>query len=400
MGDLQQMQWASAISQRVDARQALAEASDRVLAALGGPPDLAFIFASSHYNAVYESIPGWAQAFLSPRHLIGCSGSGIIGAGEESERREALSILAGRMPGVELFPFHLGGNPRAAGAEFWSEVSGIDPQSAAGFVLLVDPASIETEALLKGLDGASPLAPKVGGLVSGIEAAGEAALFLNDRTYREGALGLALRGRVELQTVVAQGCRPIGDPMIVTRCRDGIIYELNVGRPVEALQRLFERLDPRDQELCRHSLFLGIEMSGRSHSYGQGDFLVRNLGGLEPNAGAMAVQGHVDNYQVVQFHLRDARTSAQDLELRLAELQRQRTARSARATLLFSCVGRGQELYGVPNHDSDVLCRRMGSLPLAGFFANGEIGPVSGHSFLHGYTSVVGILSEPYSPAN
>jgi small ligand-binding sensory domain FIST len=400
MAEPQQMRWASAISQRVDARQALAEASERVLATLGGPPDLALVFVSSHYAAAYDAIPSWAQAFLSPRHLIGCSASGVIGAGEETERREAVSILAARMPAVELFPFHLGGNPRSADPDYLNELCGVDPATAAGLVLLVDPASVEPEPLLRGLDAACPAAPKVGGLLSGVEEPGEGALFLNDRTHRAGALGLIMRGRIELQTLVSQGCRPIGDPMIITRCRDDVIYELNVGKPVEALQRLFERLEPRDQELCRHSLFLGIEMSGRSHSYGQGDFLVRQLGGLEPNGGAMAVQGHVDNYQVVQFHLRDARTSAQDLELRLAELQRLRTAKSARAALMFSCLGRGQELYGVPNHDSDVFIRRMGPLPLGGFFANGEVGPVSGHSFLHGYTSVFGIISEPYSPAN
>jgi small ligand-binding sensory domain FIST len=400
MVDSQQMRWASAISQRIDPRQAVAEAAESVLAALGGSPDLAFLFVSTHHAAAYGAIPDWVQTFLSPRVLLGCSASGVAGAGQELERREAVSIVAARMPSVELFPFHVGANPRNADAQFWSELVGVDPARVAGLVVMVDPLSVDSEPLLRGLDTAFPRAPKVGGLVSGTQSPGDGALFLNERTHRNGALGLALCGRVELQTLVAQGCRPIGEPMIVTRSRDSIVYELNVGKPVEVLQRLFERLEPRDQELCRHSLFLGIEMRGSSHSYGQGDFLVRSLGGLEPNNGAMAVHGQIANYQVVQFHLRDARTSAQDLELRLAELQRQRTAKSARGALMFSCLGRGRELYGVPNHDSDTFIRRMGALPLGGFFGNGEIGPIGGQSFLHGYTSVFGIISEPYSPAN
>jgi small ligand-binding sensory domain FIST len=395
MAEPQQMRWASALSQRVDPRQAVLEASETVLQALGGTPDLALLFVSSHYASSFDSIPGWAQALLSPRHLLGCSGTGVVGAGTEVERREALSIIAARLPGVELFPFHVEAVPRAPAPEVWHELTGLGTDAAAGLVLLADPLSIETEGLLKGLDAAYPTVPKIGGLLSGLDAPGDGALFLGDRLLRHGALGLGLRGRITLSTVVAQGCRPVGDPMIITRCRGSVIYELNVGRPVDALQRLFERLEPRDQELCRHSLFLGIEMGRGSHSYGHGDFLVRNLGGLEPKNGAMAVEGQCSNYQVVQFLLRDARTSAQDLELRLGELHRREPSGSARAALLFSCVGRGQELYGAPNHDSDAFCGQMGPLPLAGFFANGEIGPVGGQSFLHGYTSVFGVFGEP-----
>jgi small ligand-binding sensory domain FIST len=315
----------------------------------------------------------------------------VAGAGTEVERREALSVVAARLPGVDLHPFHLEETPRHAA--LLTELTGVAASHARGFVLMVDPLSLDAEALLKGFDAVYPGAPKVGGLLSGLDAPGDGVLFFGDRALRHGAIGLGLSGRIELRTLVAQGCRPIGEPMIITRCRDSVIYELNVGRPVDALQRLIEKLEPRDQELCRHSLFVGVEMSGGSHRYGQGDFLVRTLAGLEPNKGAMALHGRCDNYQVVQFMLRDARTSAQDLELRLSELQRV-AGNSPRAALLFSCVGRGQELYGVPNHDSDLFCRHFGALPLGGFFASGEIGPVAGQTFLHGYTSVFGVVSE------
>jgi small ligand-binding sensory domain FIST len=388
------MRWASALSRRVNARQALAEVSESVLEALGGSPDLALLFVSSHYAAAYDSIPALAQALLSPRHLLGCSASGVVGGGKEVERSEAVSLVAARLPGVELFPFHVDEPPRPPDAAVWSEVTGLDAADAGGFVLMVDPLSIDTEAMLRSIDAAYPAAPKVGGLLSGIDAPGDGVLFLGDRAIRHGAVGLGFRGRMRLRAVVAQGCRPIGEPMIITRCRDSVVYELNVGRPVEVLQRVIERLEPRDQELARHSLFVGIEMTKNAHRYGQGDFLVRTLGGLEPRKGAMAVQGRCENYQVVQFMLRDSRTSAQDLELRLSELARAQSAGSAQAALLFSCVGRGQELYGSPNHDSDLFCRQLGALPLGGFFAGGEIGPVGGQTFVHGYTSVFGVVSE------
>jgi small ligand-binding sensory domain FIST len=386
------VKWASALSHRVDARQALAEVCEGVLESLGGAPDLALLFVSDHYADALDALPGWTQSLLSPRHLLGCSSSGVIGAGKEVERSEAISLIAARLPGVGLSPFHLSAVPRALEGDFFRELTGLSAAEVRGFVVLGDPASMDTEEILKRFDAAYPNTPKIGGLVSGVEAAGQAALFLNDRRLDQGLVGLAISGPIELQTLVAQGCRPVGDPMIITRCKDSVIYELNTGTPVEALQKLYERLEPRDQELCRHSLFVGIEMSAHSHSYGHGDFLIRNLAGLEPNGGAMAVHGHFNNYQVVQFHLRDARASAHDLEQRLVRLARSGRAKDVGGALLFSCLGRGQGLYGVPNHDSDLFCKHIGPLPLGGFFANGEIGPVSGQTFLHGYTSVFGMF--------
>ena len=370
----------------------MAEASDVVLEGLGGTPDLALIFVSDHYADALDAIPGWAQALLSPRCLLGCSVAGVVGAGKEVERAEAISIVAARLPDVRLFPFHLPDLPRSPEAEVWTELTGLAASDAAGFVLIGDPTAMDFETLLKRFDAVYPKAPKIGGLVSGIDTPGDAALFLGERRLRSGLIGLGFSGRIELQTLVAQGCRPIGDPMIITRSKDSVIYELNVGRPVEALQKVYEKLEPRDQELCRHSLMLGIEMSAQSHSYSHGDFLIRNLAGLEPTGGAMAVQGQLSNYQVVQFHLRDARSAAQDLNQRLSRLQRQGAALESGGALLFSCVGRGQGMFGVPNHDSDLFCRHLGPVPLGGFFANGEIGPIGGQTFLHGYTSVFGMF--------
>src|SRR5688500_14581120 len=154
MAEPQQMRWASAISQRVDARHALAEISEVVLDDLGGPPDLALLFVSCHYQSVYDAIPGWAQSLLSPRHLLGCSASGVLGTGEEVERREAMSVIAARLPGVELFPFHVSEGRWPSTPAAWTEVTGMAPDSAAGFVVMADPSTLEVDAFLKGLDAA------------------------------------------------------------------------------------------------------------------------------------------------------------------------------------------------------------------------------------------------------
>jgi small ligand-binding sensory domain FIST len=198
-------------------------------------------------------------------------------------------------------------------------------------------------------------------------------------------VGVALRGALELDAVVAQGCTPIGVPMFVTRHQQQVIFDLD-GRPaIEVLQRLFESLDVRDRARARYSLLLGVVMDRQREFYDRGDFLIRDLVGIDPQSGALATATPLYKNAVVQFHLRDADTSATELrELMSARAERPRPA----AALLFACVGRGRGLFGRPHHDSQLIREQLGAkLPIAGFFCNGEIGPVTGRTHLHGYTS-------------
>ncbi len=216
-------------------------------------------------------------------------------------------------------------------------------------------------------------------------------LYLDDAVHRGGLVGVALSGDVRVDTLVAQGCRPIGEPMFVTRSVDNQIYALDGRSPLEVLQQLYERLGRRDRELFPHSLFVGLVMREKSEVYRRGDFLIRNVAGLDAERGALVVGARVAEGTIVQFHLRDADTSAEDLEQMLSSLApEQRT--QARGALLFSCLGRGRHLYGRVDHDTESFRRHLGEVPLGGFFCNGEIGPVQGTTFLHGYTSSFGLF--------
>jgi small ligand-binding sensory domain FIST len=385
-----QMRWTSALSERIDPHEALAEAAAAVREDLQGEPDLTLLFASDHFASAYAELSRSARAELGEGVLIGCSATGVIGQGREVERREALSLVAARLPRVDVRPFHCELPPDSP--EGWSAVLGAPPTDDTCFVLLCDPFSLDAEGMLRSLDAAAPRAPKVGGVISGAQQPGDGALFLGPHVLHEGMVGVALRGDVAMRTLVSQGCRPIGEPMIITRCSESVIQELNVGTPMLALRRLFAQLPPRDQELARHSLYVGIEMGDGGHRYGHGDFLVREVGGIDPDSGAMMVHGQISDYQVVQFHLRDASAGARDLESRLVELERDGPPDPASGALFFSCLGRGEGLYGVANHDSDLFCRHMGAMPMGGFFGNGEIGPVGGRTFVHGYTGSFAIF--------
>lgn len=386
------MTWASGLSDRVDSLEALTQACDAARSALDAPVDLAFLFVTTQHAAAYPALAAIARQLLSAPVLIGCSSVGVIGAGRELERREGISVLVARLTGTEVRAFHLEGMPQDD--ESWEHFTGIAPSDHDGttFVLFAEPFSTPVEQVIEHFDRVYPRAHKIGGGISGGQAAGESALFYQGACPREGLVGISMRGGHVLQPIVAQGCRPIGEPMIITRCRDSVVYELNAGKPMDALQKTFRSLSPRDQELGRHSLHIGIEMRSGSHRYGQGDFLVREVAGIDPNTGAMAVSGRCEDYQVIQFHLRDAQTSSRDLEQRLVAATRA-AAQPIQGALMFSCLGRGEALYGAANHDTNTFLRAVGPVPMAGFFAAGEIGPVGGRTFFHGYTNVVGMFS-------
>jgi small ligand-binding sensory domain FIST len=208
---------------------------------------------------------------------------------------------------------------------------------------------------------------------------------------------VALSGNIVLETIVAQGCRPIGKPYLVSKGERNIVLELNEQPPLEVLRDLIESLSAADRQLAEHSLFIGVTRDEFKQDLEQGDFLIRNLLGVDPQLGAIAIGDRVRPGQRIQFHLRDAQTSAEDLEWLLQRYQKQTQEHPEKVAgaLMFSCLGRGEGLYGQPNFDSQLFSRYLSDIPLGGFFCGGEIGPVGGSTFLHGYTSVFGICRQP-----
>ena len=269
---------------------------------------------------------------------------------------------------------------------------GVQADRAPNFVILADPYSFPVQDFLLGMDFAFPQANKIGGLASGATHQGGNALFLDGEVLRSGAIGLALDGNITIDTVVAQGCRPIGRSMRISKSDRNMLLELDGQSPMEVLRSLLQELSARDRELLGHSLFLGVVMDELIDDPIQGDFLIRNVVGMDQGSGGLAIGEMLKEGQLVQFHLRDADTSSGDLQAVLSRYADENRAIDIPGALLFSCLGRGEYLYGKPNHDTALLRDKLGSIPLGGFFCNGEIGPVSGTTFLHGYTSSFGLF--------
>ena len=389
------MKWASAISELSSLQEALEQCAASIREQLGETPHLAVAFVSPHYQQDYDQVGPMLGGLLGAEHTFGCSGGGIIGAGLEVEQRPALSVTAAALPGVDIESFHLDGDRLPdldAGPDKWTELLGVSEDQDPQFVLLADPFSFPVQNLIMGLDFAYPRAAKIGGLASGAQRPGDNALFLNGAMHGSGAIGLALHGNITVDTVVAQGCRPIGDPMRITSSQRNILAELDGKPPMAVLQDLFRTLSERDRQLMGHSLFLGVVMDEFIDTPVQGDFLIRNVVGMDQRTGALAIGEMLKEGQLVQFHLRDAETSAHDLTFVLERYAADNRENEVPGALLFSCLGRGEYLYGRPNHDTDIFRDKLGQVPLGGFFCNGEIGPVGGTTFLHGYTSSFGLF--------
>jgi small ligand-binding sensory domain FIST len=371
------MRWASALTEERATEAAVEDAAARVEPGLAGAkPDLVLLFTAPEHEGALARV----RARFPGAVVVGCSAGGVIGGGRESEGNAALSLAVASLPGVDLDPLRLDDG----------DIPDLSPPAC--FVVLADPFTCDVDRLVSALDARFPGVPKIGGMASGGRQPGATVLHLADETLHDGAVALALRGNLTAETVVAQGCRPIGTPLVITRCEKNVVEELG-GRPaLKVLRELFDTLSAEDKTLFRSALHVGIEMSGERIEYKAGDFLVRNVLGADPESGAIAIGALPERYQALQFHLRDAKTAHQDLAACLDRFRAETGATRPAGGLLFSCLGRGAQLYGKPNHDSDLFRERIGPTPLGGFFCNGEIGPVGGQTFVHGYTSSFGLF--------
>ena len=390
------MKWASAISIEADLDAALVQLKRDLQEQLDGAvPDLLFAFISPGYDDRYGEIPLLIRDHFRPGLFLGCTAIGVLGDGREFEHhvsgQGAVALTAASLPNVDIVSFHLQPEdiPDAdAPPDRWVEVLQVPPDSPAHFVLLSDPY-FDPQPLLMGLDFAYADSVKVGGIAS---LQGDNALFLNGEVYDSGMVGVALQGDVIMDPIVAQGCRPIGAPLTVSRCEQNILAELDERPALEILSELYHSLSSEDQELASRALHLGIASTEMQTEYRQGDFLIRNLVHIDNKNGLIAVGALLRQGQTVQFHLRDAGTAIEDLQLMLAQYEAQQLPTQPRGGLLFTCNGRGQLFFKKPNHDSQLFEVTIGEIPLTGFFCGGEIGPVGSATHMHGYTSSFAIF--------
>jgi small ligand-binding sensory domain FIST len=364
-----------------DAGQAARHAVDEAAASLGG------LAPSPHFSASARDLVAAVAELTGGAPLIGCVASAVAGGAREVESGPAVSLwLAAEAGPVETFAMEF--VPTPGGGAFGGYRFGPDPAGA--HLMICDPYTFPAVDLMAHLNQNVPGAMVMGGMASGGLAQRRSLLFLDDRVLTAGAVGAHLPGAV-VRPLVAQGCRPVGDPYTVTRADGGLVFELGGRPPLTRLRELAATLPAREQELLAQGPHLGLVIDEYQAEARQGDFLVRGIVGADPASGAMAVAGEVDVGQTVQFHVRDARSADDDLQ-RL--LEREAGGRRPAGALLFTCTGRGSRMFGEPDHDAGLLAGLLGRPPMAGFFCDGELGPVGGQNFLHTFTASIALFRE------
>ena len=391
-------------------KPSLDEAVKDVVSQLGrrGEADLALVFASTAYASDLTRLLPQLRQKLQSRHWIGAAGGGVVGtlsdgSAAEIEKTPSLSVTLLQLPGSEITAVELSTEtlPDLDGpAQHWQDWSGIQPEHCRSQILLIDPTSNNINDLISGLDYAFPDAATIGGIACPHNAP-HGSLLIDDRVVT-GAVICSIGGDWRLDTVVAQGCRPIGPVFSIEQVQRNVLLELSDGErrdtPVACLQRVPANLNSEDRERVRHSLFLGIErrnlqLNPEHPAESEGAFLVRNLIGVDPKNGAVAVADRVRPGMNVQFQLREADASREEA-LSLLKAAATTDERAPVFGLLMACLGRGQGLFGVPDGDVTLGRQVMPDLPMAGAFCNGEIGPVAGSTHLHGYTACWGLLRQ------
>lgn len=354
--------------------------------------DLVFVFLTPNHLEEIEAISSEIHRRLAPRALVGVSAESVVGDGEELLDVAAVSLWGARLPGVEITTAHLRHELTADGIALHGLPS-LEGDPGTLFVFN-DPFSFRVDDLIDRVALEYPGVRIVGGMSSSAEEPGGARILVDDEVFDEGAASVFVRGEVEIATVVSQGCRPFGRPLVVTRCEGQIIHELGGGAPFQRFSEQAKSLDPRELAILARGLHLGRAVDSARASDGEGQFLIRHVLGFDKDSGAMVIGDRTALGETVQFHLRDPDSAGDELR---ALLERARDANGGRTAgaLLFTCSGRGTRLFEEPHHDSGAIRERFGKVPIAGFFAGGEIGPIGGENCLHGFTAVVVLFSSP-----
>jgi small ligand-binding sensory domain FIST len=382
---------AAGVSTATDAVGAAVEASRGARDRLGGTPaDLALVFLSPQHVRHGVAVSDAVRGELSPARLAGCVSQAVIAGTRELEDEPGVAVWAASLPGATVEPFHVTAELDDEG-EPSAELEGVpDVRAADVVVVLADPFTLPVGALLAELDASAPGVPVVGGIATGGGRAGKQALLLDGAVFDCGAVGVALRN-VEVATIVSQGCRPLGRDLVITAAEGNVVLELAGEPALERLREIVQELDPAERMLAAQGLLAGLVVDENKPEYGRGDYLMRGVLGADEATGAIAVGELVRVGQTLRFHARDAGSADEDLQLTLAETLAVAPGRPAGA-LLFSCNGRGRTMFDGPDHDSRALAAALGGDGLAGFFCGGEIGPVGGRTFLHGFTATAAIF--------
>jgi len=326
--------------------------------------------------------------------LAGCSSTSLVCDNQEIEAASGIVLALYSLPGAELksFRFTQQQVEESSGGAYWQVESGVDAKHTNGWLTFIDPFHLDSESWLRSWNESYSSVPVFGGLASGVFSDQTTQIYLDGEVFEDGGVAIAVGGDVKLSGVISQGCTPIGETWTLTRVEQNLIRQIANRPAYSVLAETFQKLPPAEQQKARGNLLIGLVVNEYLEDFHRGDFLVRNLIGGDPNSGVLAVGALPRPGQTMQFQRRDADAANEDMSELLSRTKKQIGDSTIYGGCLCCCNGRGKNLFGRANHDAELVQKEFGPLGLAGFFGNGEIGPVGGKNYLHGFTASLALF--------
>lgn len=369
--------------------EAFGDAAREARGRIGGEVDLAVVLVAGSYLAAIDDGLPLVRRELDCEELIGCGASGLVVTGSELESESGVLVWVGSFPGGEVEVMRVEGEP-GVGPE---EISGLEGmlEGASAVIALADPHTFAPDSLIQRCNADRPGMPLIGGLASA-SIPGMPTLFLGGRGVEEGgAVAAALRG-VDVLPCVAQGAEPVGPEVAITAAHQNVIEQLAFEPALAKLNEIVSGLDPSERAVAaQRGMLVGVTIDENQPEHVRGDFLVRPIVGADREAGSIAIGEIVRVGQTLRLHSRDPVSAGVELRDALSLQAEALGEAGAAGALMFTCNGRGRSMFGEPGHDAG-LVEEIIDAPLGGFFCSGEIGPVSGRNFLHGFTATMAIF--------
>jgi len=361
-----------------------------------GAPSLGLVFMAPPYFAQAREALEIIRLHARVPVLAGCSSHALVAAGNEIEREAGVALAVYHLPGAEIKAFHFPARDVDAdvGGGYWMRQSGVQPESTRGWLVFADPFHMRTDQWLHGWNAAYSPRPILGGLAAGRDGEFASQIYLNGHVHDEGGVAVSIGGAVGIAGLVAQGCEPVGETWTITRAEGNIIHQIGNRPAYQVLQETFAGLSEAQRNRAKGNIFVGLAVNEYMEDFRRGDFLIRNLIGGDQKSGALAVAAFPRPGQTVQFQLRDAAAATADLAEHLAQARADLAGKLVYGGCLCVCNGRGTHLFGRPSHDAGLVSRSLGPLAFAGFFGNGEFGPVGPSNFIHGYSATLALFTK------
>ncbi len=361
-----------------------------------GSPTLGLVFMAPPYFKFAREALEIIRLHARTPLLAGCSSHALVVNRHEIEREGGLALALYHLPGAELHGFHFPARDVEPdpGAGYWVRQSGVEPEHTRGWLVFADPFHMRSDQWLRGWNASYSPRPILGGLASGSDGEFSSQIYLNGHVYDEGGVAVSIGGAVSIAGLVAQGCEPVGETWTITRAEGNVIHQIGNRPAYEVLQETFAMLPETVRGRAKGNIFVGLAINEYTEDFRRGDFLIRNLLAGDPKSGALAVAAFPRAGQTVQFQLRDAAAATADLAEHLAQTRADLAGKLVYGGCLCVCNGRGTHLFGRADHDAGLVARSLGPLEFAGFFGNGEFGPVGPRNFIHGYSATLALFTK------